>query len=49
MMSFIADLTSGPQVTNPFVNNSKTHPDVARQKAGEGWVLCRQKGGRQRS
>lgn len=29
---------------NPMDNNAKTHPDIARHKAGEGWVLRRPKG-----
>jgi hypothetical protein len=34
---------------NPTAIIGKTHPDIARQKAGEGWVLRQPKGGRQRS
>ena len=29
----------------PLVNNRKTHSDLARQKAGGEWVLCRPSGG----
>jgi len=34
---------------NPVATIGKTHPDIARHKAGEGWVLRRPKGGMQRS